>query len=332
MNDMLYQKVLKTIQRYDMLKKGDRVLIGVSGGPDSVFLLNALYNLKDRLGIKIFVANLDHGMRGKASTADSRFVKNEAKRLNIKCIYKKLRSIRKNLPKKLSAEEGLREKRYAFYKEAAGRVCANTIATGHTLDDQAETILMRTIKGSTIKGLAGIPPIGKNNGLNVIRPLIELEKREILNFLAKNKIPYCLDHTNLQERYFRNRVRQRVLPYLAKYNPRIKRTLSLMAESLREDREFIEEAKKKNTDYINKDNICVNIKLKDIVIQPKSLQREILRDALIKAGANIKKLTFRHWKDMDEFLRYKRKGQSLDLPGGVMIKRDERRVSFERKI
>ncbi|MBL7068690.1 MAG: tRNA lysidine(34) synthetase TilS [Candidatus Omnitrophica bacterium] len=328
---MLHKKVEETIKRYGMLKKGDRVLVGVSGGPDSIFLLNTLYAMKDKIGVSIFAANLDHGIRGKASERDSEFVKREAKKLKVKCVHDKLRLTQDQLHGKLSVEEVLRLKRYEFFKRAARRFRANVLATGHTLDDQAETVLMRVIKGSTIKGLAGIPPVGKNIGLKIIRPLIETEKREILDFLDENNIPYRVDRTNLKERYFRNRLRNRVIPYLERYNPRLKRSLSLMAESLREDKEFIEETKKTKRALIKANGKCVSIKLKDIVIQPKTLQREILRDALVESGANIKKLNFRHWRDMREFLRHKRSGQSLDLPGGVAVRRGRVEILFERR-
>jgi len=328
---MLYKKVEETIRRYGMLKKGDRVLVAVSGGPDSILLINALYAMSGRIGISLFAANLDHGIRGKASERDSRFVKKVSKRLNIRCINSKLRLNHSQLHGKLSIEEVLRQKRYEFFKTAAKRVRANTLATGHTLDDQAETVLMRVIQGSTIKGLGGIPPVGKNNGLKVIRPLIETEKTEILKFLDESNIPYRIDGTNLKNQYFRNRLRNRVIPYLERYNPRLKRSLFFMAESLREDREFMEQTKKSKNAPIRKNGRHVSIKLKDIVIQPRALQREILRDALLRSGANIKRLNFRHWREMSDFLKYKRSGQSLDLPGGIAVRRGRTKISFEKR-
>ncbi len=332
MSNILYKKVGETVRKCEMVGPGDRVVVGVSGGPDSIFLLYALYHLKDELGIDIFVANLDHGVRGRASAADSRFVIKRVKELKLKFVHKKLKLKKGELNGKLSVEEVLRKRRYDFFKKAAKRFHANIIATGHTMDDQAETVLMRVIKGSTIKGLVGIPAVGKNGRLNVIRPLIEIEKNQILDFLNERKIPYCSDYTNLQERYFRNSVRRKILPYIARYNPRIKRTLCLMAESLREDREFIEEEKRKNK-QIKKNRRYVSIKLKDLVVQPKTLQREIVRDALIETGGSgsVKKLTYRHWKDMDDFLRYKRKGQSMDLPGSITVKRDATNIIFKKR-
>lgn len=329
MSVALYSRVLSTIERHSMLSARDCVAVAVSGGPDSVFLLRSLYTLRKKLDIEICVVNMDHGLRGMRSRGDSAFVKKEAKKLRIKYISKKLRFNKKSV-KKISVEEFLRLKRYEFFKEAAKKLGAYTLATGHTLDDQAETVLMRVIKGSTIKGLSGISPVGKHGRLKVIRPLIDVEKAEILSFLKSNGFRYRTDRTNKDEHYFRNKVRRKILPYLEKLNPRIKRSLALMAESLRDDREFIEGVMIKN-DPVRNAGGHISIKLKDIVVQPKSLQREIMRDALARSGANIKKLNFRHWRDLREFMKYKRAGQSIDLPGGIAVWRTVDQLKIKRR-
>ena len=326
----LYKKVEEAIRRYDMIRKGDHVLAGVSGGPDSIFLLHALNRLKGPLGFSLSVANLDHGVRGKASRQDSLFVKKISRELGLAIVHKNTSITEADLAKKISTEEILREKRYSFFRSAITESGANVIATGHTLDDQAETVLMRVIKGSTIKGLVGIHPVRDEGPARVIRPLLLIEKEDILSFLGKNGISFRTDSTNREERYFRNAVRKRVIPYLLRYNPSLKRSLAHMAESLREDREFMD-SQKRRMEMIRKNDNSVSIELKDIVIQPKSLQREILRDAMIESGASVKKLTFRHWKDMDDFIRNKRKGQSIDLPGGVVMHRDERTVTLRAR-
>ena len=306
-------------------------MIGLSGGPDSIFLLHVLKDMAKELGISLCAANLDHGIRGKASMRDSLFAVNTANNLGIRCFHKKLSCTKKELSGKLSLEEFLREKRYNFFKEALANMNANILATGHTLDDQAETVLIRVIKGTTIKGLAGIMPAGIIENMSIIRPLIELEKKQITNFLKKENISFCLDKSNLEIRFFRNTVRKKIIPYLKKYNPRITRSLALMADSLREDRDFIEEAKKMSGCGINKENNRVSIKLKAIVVQPRALQREILRDALLKLGSSVKKLTYRHWKDMENFLIHKRGGQSLDLPDNVTLQRTDKNIQFQKK-
>jgi tRNA(Ile)-lysidine synthase len=262
--------------------------------------------------------------------ADSRFVKDLSRALGLKCAYKKLALNKKDLSRGLSIEELLREKRYRFFKAASKAYKANILATGHTMDDQAETVLMRVIKGATIKGLVGIQPKRREGSIAVIRPLIDIEKQQILLSLKKNRISYRCDHTNNNEKFFRNTVRLKVMPYLLKYNPKLKRSLCLMSESLREDHAFIEEEKRRR-ELIKKNGKYVSIKLKDIVVQPKTLQREILRDAMIKSGGSVKKLTYRHWKDMDDFLKFKRKGQSIDLPGGIILKRSDDAISLRAR-
>ena len=149
----LIERVLKTIRNYEMLKPGDTVLVAVSGGPDSIFLLQALAHLKNKLKLNnLVVCNLDHGIRGKESSQDSLFVKKITEYSDLGYIHKKI-DLSKNRSKGLSTEETAREERYKFFKEAAKAVKAGVIATGHTLDDQAETILMRIIKGASLKGV-----------------------------------------------------------------------------------------------------------------------------------------------------------------------------------
>ena len=227
--------------------------------------------------------------------------------------------------KGLSIEESGRAERYRFYRECAERLDANVVATGHTLDDQAETVLMRLIKGSSLKGACGIPPVRtETQDLKVIRPLIELEKREIVDYLKESGIDFCVDATNAEPEYFRNAVRHEVIPYLEKFNPRIKKALFNFAAHLREDFAFIQAEKARQASrIISKKGDRISLSLKDIVVQPKALVKEIVRDALNEIGAEIKKLSYAHWKEIDHFIRAKSKGNCLDLPGGIRMMRDE---------
>lgn len=311
-----------------MLKKGDRVLVAVSGGPDSVFLLYVLYKLKRLLDIKLYIAHMDHGVRGQESRRDAVFVKNLAKTLGIKLIFKALSE--KQTKSNLSPEERLREKRYAFFKNAAAKSKLTLVATAHTLDDQAETVLMRVIKGATLKGIVGIHPVRAGRTLRFIRPLIEIEKRDILRYLKNKNISFRIDRTNLEDKFLRNRVRNKVFPYLEKINPRIKRSLFNLAGALREDFEFIEEEKRRKATLIKTKRREKYVLLSDILLQSKALQREIVREALKAVGGNIKKLTFRHWKDVDFFIRTKKTGKSMDLPGGIKIRKARERITFAK--
>lgn len=327
--------MLKTIRNYQMLKSGDTVLVAVSGGPDSVFLLQALNFLKPKLVLKkIVVCNLDHGIRGKESECDSSFVGKIAEDLNLGFIHKKI-NLAKKKQKGLSTEEAAREERYRFFEEAAATANANVIATGHTLDDQAETILMRVIKGASLKGIVGISPVRNDGTLRIIRPLFELEKKEIEKYLDERGIEYRIDSSNKEPVYFRNVVRKHILPYLEKYNPRLKRALFSLAEHLREDFEFIKEAKQnavRKTQYAKRKLGILEIRLKDIIVQPKALQKEILRDCLEEVGGEVKRLNFRHWKELEQLVTHKRKGASLDLPGDIRITRTDATLRFGKRI
>lgn len=329
----LIEQVLKTVRSYEMLKAGDTVLAAVSGGPDSVFLLHALKSLKNKLKLKkVAVCNLDHGLRADESKEDSAFVKRLAAELGFEFIHKTI-DLKKIARKGISTEEAAREERYKFFQEAAAKSGAGILATGHTLDDQAETVLMRFIKGSALKGIVGIAPVREFGELKVIRPIIELEKSEITDYLDENGIDYRIDRTNAESIYFRNVVRSEVVPFLEKYNPKLKRSLFNLAEHLREDFDFIEQARSKIIgDRKDPGNMRVEIRLRDIAVHPGALQKEILRDLMEDAGGEVKRLSFRHWKELEALIRQKSSGNSVDLPGGIKVTRLADRIVFSKNL
>lgn len=327
----LIEQVLKTVRNYEMLGAGDTVLAAVSGGPDSVFLVHALKNLKNKLKIKkIVVCNLDHGLRGAESKEDSAFVKKLSEGLGLEFIHKKI-DLKKIARKGISTEEAAREERYKFFKEAADKSGAGVLTTGHTLDDQAETVIMRFIKGTALKGMVGIAPVREFGDAKVIRPLIELEKSEILAYLDENGIDYRIDRTNAEPLYFRNIVRGEIVPFLEKYNPRLKRSLFNLSEHLREDLEFIEYARS-GTGKAGAGGTRAEIRLKDIAALPGALQKEIMRDLMEAAGGEVKRLSFRHWKELESLIRRKSKGHSVDLPGNIRATRGAESIVLAKNI
>jgi len=327
----LIERVLKTARNYELFKPGDAVLVACSGGPDSVFLLHALNRLKNKLKLgKVAVCSLDHGLRGRKSVSDSLFVKKMAGDLGLEFVHKKV-NLKSSGPKGLSIEETARLERYKFFEEAAAKLQAGVVATGHTLDDQAETVLMRMIKGTSLKGLVGIAPSRKDGTLRIVRPLLELEKGEITEYLDSERIGYRIDHTNLEPIYFRNVVRQEIIPFLEKFNPRLKRALFSMAEHLREDFDFIEAANAGARGMVSSSRDgSVEISLKDLILQARVIQKEILRDSLAKAGGEVKKLSFRHWKEVEGLINRGSKGGSVHLPGGIRAFRGERTLRLAK--
>ncbi|MFH1845959.1 MAG: tRNA lysidine(34) synthetase TilS [Candidatus Omnitrophota bacterium] len=324
------KRIKDTIRFYDMLDKGDRVLAAVSGGPDSICLLKVLLEFKRAFSIEVAVLNMDHVLRGEESKNDSEFVKAFCESLGVECICEEI-DVRARREKGLSIEEAARKLRYEFFQKSAVRKKFNVIATGHTMDDQAETVLMRFIQGTSLTGIAGIPPLRHEGDVKFIRPLIRVEKKEIILFLQKEKIKYVQDSSNLETKFTRNKIRREVMPFLEKYNPSIKRTLVNFTDALREDIAFIKaERKKIIKQYVKGKKKSASVLIRDILLQPGALRKEILKALFAKAGGNVKKLTYRHWMDMDRFLITAEKGKSLDLPGKVMLLKTRDKLVFEK--
>jgi len=204
------------------------------------------------------------------------------------------------------------------------------IATGHTIDDQAETVLMRVVYGSSFAGLTGIPPVREEGPLRIVRPLIRTERKDIDDFLKKMKMSHVEDVSNQDQRFVRNRLRHELLPFLEGYNPKIKRALTNLSDTLREDLAFIDRQKK---GIIRKKVLTggTTVKIKDIVLQPKTVRKEIFKDLFAEAGGNVKKLTYRHWMDMDNFVRAAGGRCVLDLPGNIRIGKKDGMVRFSVK-
>ncbi|HID96495.1 MAG TPA: tRNA lysidine(34) synthetase TilS [Candidatus Latescibacteria bacterium] len=276
----LIDGVLDFITRFKMFAPGEKVVVAVSGGPDSVALLDILTVLKDRLEISLHVAHLDHGLRAEDSQRDAEFVRDLAAKYNLPATVA-YRNVREFLKKhRFSLEEGARVVRYTFLKEVAEEVSAQKIATAHTLDDQAETILFRVLRGAGVQGLVGIPPV--REGL-FVRPLLKVTRREILDFLATRGLTFRHDRSNEDLRYIRNRIRHSLIPYLKQeYNPKIVMALDRMADILRAEDEFIEETAGQifNSVMKNRDKRKIILDIKRILGYHISIKRRVLRKAL----------------------------------------------------
>ncbi|MFA6635943.1 MAG: tRNA lysidine(34) synthetase TilS [Candidatus Omnitrophota bacterium] len=325
---LILKKVKDTISHYGMLEKGERVLAAVSGGADSVSLFHVLLALRSDLGVDLVIANLDHGVRGRESAAESRFVKSLAEDLNVKCILGKLGSM-KLVSKKMSLEEKLRKKRYEFLVKAARETGCNVIATGHNMDDQAETLLMRMIKGSSAEGLGGIPPLRFEGNIKLIRPLIRTSRKEIIMYLSEIGGEYVKDSSNDDTRFLRNRVRRDILPLLEEINPAIKPTLANIADSVREETVFSRSLREEKTSgFLSSRGGIHCVGLKQYLAQPSAVRREIFKELFVLSGGNVKKLSYRHWMLLDAFARTQSKGRSLDLPGKVNVVKSKGKLTF----
>jgi len=332
---ILKEKIKKTIARYNMLSKGDTVLVGVSGGPDSMALLYLLMDIKDEYGITLKIAHLNHGFREEAAE-EAEFVRERAVSLGLEAV---IRFIDVPLIKEregLSSQEAAREARYAFFEEAAGEAGANKVALAHTSDDQAETVLIRLLRGSGPLGLSGIPPIRgqgswvKGQQAVIIRPLINCSRKEIEGYLSGKGIPFVTDSSNLKMDYMRNRVRMELIPFLEGYNPNVKETLVRTAELIHKDNQFLEmEADKIYKTFSLQPDDAIIMDVKSIKGLHQAMSSRVIRDAIEGVKGDLKRISFQHIAEILNLMDLGEGRWTLHLPD-VTVSREHDKLLFKR--
>ncbi len=322
-------QVRAPIEKYRMLPKGEPVVAGVSGGPDSVALLHLLVSLRREFGISLYAAHLNHLARGRQSDADAAFVEQLATRWGVPSSSERI-----DVPGAVereggSFEEVAREARYAFFSRVCDRVGATTVAVGHTRDDQAETILMRMIRGAGPLGMQGMAPVvsREREGFRVVRPLLATWRSQIEAYLAHHRIRARSDPSNRETRYLRNRIRRELLPLLeARYNPRIKERLATLAEHLATDYAYVDcvaERAFRTVSRISDGQVCLDLhKLQRL---PEAIRRQVVRRAIHRVQGSLRRLTTRHWRELEELIEARPGGSVVDLPRGLVAARQNGR-------
>lgn len=285
---MLEEEVLNTIKKYNMINEGDKIVIGVSGGPDSITLLNVLNKFKEKLNIKIYVAHINHMIRAEADE-ETEYVKEFCNRLDVEFFCKKIDAQEEAKKLKIGTEEAGRNIRYAFFEEVAKKVGANKIATAHNSNDNAETVLMNIMRGTSISGLAGIEKIRDGK---YIRPLIRCSRKAIEEYCKQNNLQPKFDKSNLENIYTRNKIRNLLIPYIQKeFNPNIIDTINRLSDIAISEEQFInkivENEYKKLLINANKNEIILDMKkfnMLDYVIKAKLILYTIEKVSGISAG------------------------------------------------
>jgi len=312
-----------------MAGSGDRILVAVSGGPDSVCLLSLLHELSIKFGLSLHVAHLDHQFRGQESAADAQFVTDLAVKLGIPATIESFDVPAYCAQHGLSAQEGARKIRYAFLERTAHTVQAARIATGHTADDQAETFLMRLLRGAGPSGLSAIPPVRDN----IIRPLIEITRAEVMEYLEANNRAFRTDPSNNKPLYLRNRVRQVLIPVLKQFNPRIIETLSAESNLLRDEDAALHAAcDSLSREIIQEDGEYITVKLPGFNTLLPALKRRVLRYAIDRAGFDSTAISFIQINDALLFLVNAQTGKPLVLSQGMVIEREYDRFIISGKL
>lgn len=233
---MLKEQVIDTIKKYNLIKENDSIVIGVSGGPDSICLLHILNEIKNELNFKIYVAHINHMIR-KEADSETEYVKEFCKNLGIECYIKRIDVVEIANNLKRGTEETGRQIRYEFFNEILEKTNSNKIATAHNNNDKVETILMNILRGSGTSGLKGIEAIRDNM---YIRPLINTSREEIEEYCEINKLEPKIDESNNENIYTRNKIRNIVIPYIKQeFNPNIIKTINRLSEVANEENEYL---------------------------------------------------------------------------------------------
>jgi len=246
---MIVDSVLKAISDHNMIKNGDSIVVAVSGGADSVCLLHIMFQLSKKLGFSLCAAHLNHGIRGDEAERDEAFVKELCERLGIKLYCEKADIPTFAEENKMSIELAARKVRYDFLSGIGG-----IVATAHNADDNLETLVLNLARGTSLKGLCGIPPVRDG----IIRPLIYCTRAEIEAYLEKENIFFVTDSTNLSDDYTRNKIRHKIIPVLREINPSVENAAARAAHSVKEASDYIEELSAKELrDRLNGENLSV---------------------------------------------------------------------------
>ena len=296
----MLNKILNTINKYNLIQKGDKIVIGVSGGPDSMCLLDSLYCLKEKLGIEIFVAHINHMIREEADE-ETEYVKEYCKNKNIKCYVKKADVEKLAKEQKLGTEEMGRKIRYEFFNEVAQKENANKIATAHNLNDNVETVLMNILRGSGISGLKGIEISRKETNIEYIRPIRECERQEIEKYCEEQNLEPRIDKTNFESIYNRNKIRNDLIPYLKKeFNPNVLEGINRLSDIAREEEEYFDKVitKKYEELKIGENEKEVILDLKEFNKLEKVIKSRLILYTISKTNGNVQGIGKIHIEDI----------------------------------
>ena len=319
----MLNKVRKTIEQHAMLVQGDHLLVAVSGGADSVCLLRILARLAEEFRLRLTVAHLNHGLRGAESEGEEAFVRHLSDEMGIAFISRRVDVDSLRRGKGRSLEEIGREERYRFLDETAKRCVAGKIATGHHRDDQAETLLIHLLRGSGPEGLRGILPIRDGR---LIRPLLDVGRTEILEYLRQERVPFMTDSSNLSPLFLRNRIRVGLIPELtANYNPRLVEGLCHTAAIIRGEDDYLQGVVRRIVAGwgIAPDAVEAAVPVAALCGLHEALQGRIVKWLLEAAVPSKNGVGYAHVEAVLALARgMESRYRSLDLPFGILVERE----------
>ena len=318
------------ITEHQMIQPKETVLVGVSGGVDSLALLYALYALRHQLDCQLHVAHLDHGFR-EDSAADAAYVAKQADCLGVPISTDRIDVPQLMREQKLSTEVAARQARYQFYERVSERIGATKIALGHHRDDQAETVLINLLRGAGASGLKGMLPVREGK---FIRPLLAFSRKEIEDFVVQRGLEPRRDATNYQLNYLRNRIRLELIPILERtYNSNIQSTLNQTAELLRTESDYLEALAREAFQACWIESCALDTIVLDRCLFREyhlALRRRILRLAIAEVLGELRDLYFNHFESMLNLIDGEAPNSTLHLPNGVEFRREYNRILIQK--
>lgn len=317
--------MLRECRKLKLGDRGDAVVVAVSGGADSVALFLGLDELvrAGKIDVEILIAHLNHKLRGAASDADARWVTLLAKRLGHRAVVRSSDIKARASKSKDNLEQAARRARYEFFVKVAKSNKAGFVLTGHTMNDQAETILLNLIRGSGADGLGGIEPLRAlqaDSDIVLARPLLSWAHRaDTESFCRSKSVIYREDQMNSDENFTRVRVRQELLPLLERFNPRFIETVSRSAEILRDDSLALEAAARRLLDLVsvNTDGRPGKLRTDLLLVAPSALRRRALRQWLARHRGDLRRIEHAHIVAIERLLMSPKSGRAIELPGGA---------------
>lgn len=322
------RRVLNIVREYRLIEGNDNILIGLSGGADSMALLYILLELQERIDFNILIAHVNHGVRGDDALGDQKFVEKQAKKLNIPYYTKNVDMVGYGKGKGITSEEAGRELRYGFFRDILKDAGGGKIAVAHNKNDQAETLIMRFIRGTGVDGLKGMEYIAGD----IIRPILGINRKDIEEYIEKNNIEIVTDMTNFQPIYNRNKIRLELIPYIKEnFNPNIIEAMWRMSEISAIDSDYLEkQTEEKYMDLVKSEGMgIVVLDANGFLDLHTSMSQRVLRNSVLRVGGSLQGISEAQISNAMYLIESKETGKEVHLSNNITIRTSYDEVIIE---